>query len=148
MVFKFDEGETPNYKKEFAVFDKDKNGLISFKDLSSFLLRINQNHTEQDLHIMMSLFDKQPQDKLSYEDIIEMVNQDDNIKDEELVEAFKMFDQDNDGYISFEEAKNGFKNIGEEMSDDDINHLIQNSDKDGQGKSINFTQFCVFMKEK
>ena len=41
---------------------------------------------------MMSLFEKQPQDKLSYEDIIEMVNQDDNIKDEELVEAFKMFD--------------------------------------------------------
>ena len=92
MVFKFDEGETPNYKKEFDVFDKDKNGLISFNDLSKFLLRINQNYTEQDLHIMMSLFEKQPQDKLSYEKIIEMVNQDDNIKDEELVEAFKMFD--------------------------------------------------------
>ena len=41
MVFKFDEGETPNYKKEFDVFDKDKNGLISFNDLSKFLLRIN-----------------------------------------------------------------------------------------------------------
>ena len=41
--------------------------------------------------------------------------------EEELVEAFKVFDRDGDGLIRFAELKHVFSILGEDISDDDIN---------------------------
>ena len=40
--------------------------------------------------------------------------------DEEFAEAFKLFDQDNDGYITVDEAVAGFRNLGEEVSKNEV----------------------------
>tara|TARA_B110000305_G_C18980818_1_gene421557 strand:+ start:396 stop:560 length:165 start_codon:yes stop_codon:yes gene_type:complete len=54
------------------------------------------------------------------------------------MEAFKIFDLDGDGYISLEEAILGFKNIGEDMTKEEVIGIIASIDTEGTGK-INYT---------
>lgn len=53
--------------------------------------------------------------------------------DTELKEAFKVFDRDGSGTISAEELKEVMMRIGEDLSQDEINAMIEQADvnKDG-----------------
>ena len=86
------------------------------KDLSSFLQQIDPEHTEQDFQIMMQLLDKKSHDTVSFDEFMKLVTSDSRFLDQELMEAFKIFDLDGDGYISLNEAILGFKHIGEDMT--------------------------------
>ena len=66
--------------------------------------------------------------------------------EEELVEAFKVFDRDNDNLIRFSELRLVFDILGEKIADDDIKEMISLADKDGD-LSINFTEFCTMMSQ-
>ena len=57
--------------------------------------------------------------------------------EKELKEAFSVFDQDGDGFINARELKQVMANLGENLSDEDIDAMVKEADKDGDGK-INF----------
>ena len=50
-----------------------------------------------------------------------------------LLDAFKAFDVNGDGYISKEELKEGLQILGEQISDAELNDLIQQIDSDNDG---------------
>ena len=54
--------------------------------------------------------------------------------DEELREAFKVFDRNGDGFISPEELKTAMINLGENLTNREYNRLFKQADlnKDGQ----------------
>ena len=54
--------------------------------------------------------------------------------DEELREAFKVFDRNGDGFISPEELKTAMTNLGENLTNREYNRLFKQADlnKDGQ----------------
>ena len=54
--------------------------------------------------------------------------------DEEILEAFKKFDKDGNGYISHAELDHVMKQLGEKMTESDIDEMIQYADKDGDGE--------------
>ena len=68
-----------------------------------------------------------------------------NDTEEELLEAFKIFDRDGDQLIKMAEIKHVFGILGETMSDDDIEDMLMLADNDGDGESLNFTEFCNMM---
>lgn len=57
--------------------------------------------------------------------------------EKELKEAFSVFDQDCDGFINTKELKQVMSNLGEKLSDEDVDAMVREADKDGDGK-INF----------
>ena len=52
----------------------------------------------------------------------------------ELRAAFDVFDKDGNGTISAEELRQLMKSIGEDLSDKDIDEMIREADKDGNGE--------------
>ena len=54
--------------------------------------------------------------------------------EKELKEAFSVFDQDCDGFINTKELKQVMSNLGENLTDDDVEAMIREADKDGDGK--------------
>lgn len=54
--------------------------------------------------------------------------------EEELREAFQVFDKDGNGYISKEELHQVMNNLGEKLTDEEIADMIREADVDGDGQ--------------
>ena len=61
---------------------------------------------------------------------------------EQLYEAFKIFDADNSGSITADELRRVMFNLGEKISSEDLDEILQTFDKDGDGH-INREEFVL-----
>lgn len=55
---------------------------------------------------------------------------------EELIEAFKVFDRDGGGFISATEVRHVLRNLGENLSEPEIDEIIREADVDGDGRIL------------
>ena len=67
--------------------------------------------------------------------------------EEELREAFRVFDQDQNGFISRDELRHVLQNLGERLSDEELAEMLREADVDGDGQ-INYTEFAKVMLAK
>lgn len=57
--------------------------------------------------------------------------------EEELRQAFSVFDKDSNGYITRDELKHVMTNLGEKLTDAEVAEMIREADVDGDGQ-INY----------
>lgn len=62
--------------------------------------------------------------------------------DDELKQAFRIFDRDNNGIISANELKQIMSTLGEKLSDEEIQTMIEIADTDRDGE-INQQGMCT-----
>ena len=55
-------------------------------------------------------------------------------REKDLKEAFKVFDKDESGKISFNELKSALTKLGEKMSDEDVREMIKEADLNEDGE--------------
>merc|ERR1719199_204337 len=65
----------------------------------------------------------------------------------EFKEAFALFDKDGNGKISVEELGTVMKNLGQNPTEEELNDMIKEVDKDGTG-TIEFPEFLEMMASK
>ena len=71
----------------------------------------------------------------------------DTDSEEETLEAFKVFDKDGSGFISKAELIHVMANLGEKLSDGEIDEMIREADVNGDGQ-INYEEFVQMMMNK
>lgn len=54
--------------------------------------------------------------------------------EDELKEAFRVFDKNNDGLISSSELRHVMTNLGEKLSQEEVDDMIKEADLDGDGQ--------------
>ena len=64
---------------------------------------------------------------------------------EEILKAFRLFDDDNTGKISFKNLKRVAKELGENLTNEEIQEMIDEADRDGDGE-INEEEFLRIMR--
>jgi len=64
----------------------------------------------------------------------------DTDSEEEILEAFKFFDKDGNGFISAAELRHIMTNLGEKLIDEEVDEMIREADIDGDGQ-INYEEF-------
>merc|ERR1711892_618670 len=82
--------------------------------------------------------DKNSNGTIDYEEFVEMMvkTEDEEEIDQDISQAFKVFDRDGDGLISADEIRQTMNNLGEELTEAEVN---------GDGL-IDFTEFTRLMK--
>merc|ERR1712224_780976 len=68
----------------------------------------------------------------------------DTDSEEEILEAFKVFDKDGNGFISAAELRHIMTNLGEKLTDEEVDEMIREADIDGDGQ-INYEEFVKMM---
>ncbi|KAL8162289.1 hypothetical protein V2J09_013778, partial [Rumex salicifolius] len=65
----------------------------------------------------------------------------------DIKETFEHFDTDNSGYIDAKEMRIAIRELGSEMTEEQIEQLFADADDDGNGL-LDFDEFCYIMTAK
>eukprot|EP00420_Gonyaulax_spinifera_P032365 CAMPEP_0197887874 /NCGR_PEP_ID=MMETSP1439-20131203/19834_1 /TAXON_ID=66791 /ORGANISM="Gonyaulax spinifera, Strain CCMP409" /LENGTH=148 /DNA_ID=CAMNT_0043507733 /DNA_START=56 /DNA_END=502 /DNA_ORIENTATION=+ len=136
------------FKELFSLFDDDCDSKLSLKELGTMLNALGQNPTEKDLTEMTAEVDAD-EGKIDFPDFLSLMarKMKDTDTEEELIEAFKVFDRDGDGFISAFELRDSMTNLGEKLSDTEVDEMIREADIDLDGL-INYDEFKRMMMAK
>ena len=85
---------------------------------------------------------------IDFEEFVEMMTgkMGDRDSPEEIRRVFKLFDDDETGKISFRNLKRVARELGENMTDEELQEMIDEADRDGDGE-INEEEFLRIMKK-
>ena len=67
----------------------------------------------------------------------------DTDSEEEIKEAFRVFDKDGNGFISAAELRHVMTNLGEKLTDEEVDEMIREADVDGDGQ-VNYEGKTIF----
>ena len=65
---------------------------------------------------------------------------------EEIIKAFRLFDDDETGKISFRNLKRVAKELGENMTDEELQEMIDEADRDCDGEVSEEEFICILKK--
>src|SRR3989338_3689092 len=133
------EEQIEEHRQAFNMFDKDGDGTITAEELGLVLRELGQNPSQAQLNEMIKGVDKDGSGSIEFEEFLQMCQQktDANGEEEELRAAFKVFDRDGNGFISAQELRGVMQNLGEVLTQEDVDAMIKEADVDGDGQ-VNF----------
>eukprot|EP00095_Tigriopus_kingsejongensis_P006271 maker-scaffold990_size72856-snap-gene-0.17 protein:Tk06271 transcript:maker-scaffold990_size72856-snap-gene-0.17-mRNA-1 annotation:"Calmodulin" len=132
----------------FHIQDKDQDGFISTKELGQVLHNLGQNPTEAELQDLAYAMDTNESGTIDLPEFLNMmaIKMAEINTEEEIMEAFKIFDRDGNGLITARELRNVMANLGESLTEDEVAAMIEEADSDGDG-SINYAEFFVMINK-
>lgn len=140
------ESTLAEFKLAFSLFDTDGDGSITIKELETAMKKLGQNPTQAELQDMMNEVDIDANGIIDFDEFMSLMSKKlkDGDTDEELREAFQFFDKDKNGVIDAKELRIVMNNLGENLTDDEIEEMIKEADINGDGQ-IDFEEFCRIM---
>merc|ERR1711981_433369 len=129
------EEQTAEFREAFALFDKDGDGTISTKELGTVMNSLGQKPTPQELENMIKEVDIDGNGEIDFDEFLAMMAK--KLKEtdleEDIREAFRVFDNKNSGTISTQELRHIMSNLGEKLKDHEIDEMILHADTNGDG---------------
>ncbi|RRT68587.1 hypothetical protein BHE74_00003021 [Ensete ventricosum] len=134
------------FKEAFCLFDKDGDGCITLEELATVIKSLDQNPSEEELQEMIRNVDLDGNGTIDFGEFLNLMarKMKETDEEEELKEAFKVFDNDQNGYISASELRNVMMNLGEKLTDEEVDEMIREADLDGDGQ-VNYEEFAQMM---
>ncbi|XP_032855356.1 centrin-2 isoform X1 [Tyto alba] len=142
------EEQKQEIQEAFDLFDTDGTGSIDVKELKVAMRALGFEPKKEEIKKMISDVDKEGTGKISFHDFLVVMTQKMAEKDskEEILKAFKLFDDDETGKISFKNLKRVAKELGENLTDEELQEMIDEADRDGDGE-VNEQEFLRIMKK-
>ena len=131
----------------FNKFDKNGDGKISVSELEQMLSTLGSKTTSDEVKQIMEHIDQNGDGYIDLKEFAEFHCNDAAAaagKEDEIRDAFDLYDLDKDGLISPTELHVVLNKLGEKCSLIDCQRMISNVDADGDGK-VNFEEFKKMM---
>ncbi|KAK8542981.1 hypothetical protein V6N12_015556 [Hibiscus sabdariffa] len=134
------------FQEAFCLFDKDGDGCITMEELAIAVKSLDQNPTEEELQNMIDEVDTDGNGAIEFGEFLNLMarKMKETEAEDDLREAFRVFDKDQDGYISPHELRLVMINIGEKVTDEELEQMIREADLDGDGQ-VNYDEFFRMM---
>lgn len=136
----------------FDIFDKDKDGQISYVELGTLLRWLKFNPTEREMKEYAQEFDQISSNLVNKKVVMKIVDRklQDTDTIDELVEALKLFDNDKDGKLLVPEIRWAMTKLGDAMDEGMVDEMIKEIDGDNDGyiDILEFAKICFNIKER
>ncbi|MBZ3887161.1 Centrin-1 [Sciurus carolinensis] len=142
------EDQKQEVREAFDLFDADGSGTIDVKELKVAMRALGFEPRKEELKRMISEVDREGTGKISFNDFLAVMTHKMSEKDtkEEILKAFRLFDDDETGKISFKNLKRVAAELGENLTDEELQEMIDEADRDGDGE-VNEEEFLKIMKK-
>lgn len=142
------EEQKQEIKEAFDLFDTDGSGSIDAKELKVAMRALGFEPKKEEIRKMIADIDRDGSGTIDFAEFLSMMTAKMAERDprEEIMKAFRLFDDDDSGTINFAKLKRVAKELGENMSDDELQEMIDEADRDGDGV-INLDDFMRIMKK-
>ncbi|XP_071558783.1 uncharacterized protein [Temnothorax nylanderi] len=141
------EQQKSDIKEAFDLFDPDGTGKIASKDLKIVLRALGFEPTVKEIQTLVAEVAPERPTELSYEEFVKVmsIKMTDEDVQSDIIRAFRLFDDDKTGKISFKNLKRVAIELGENLSDEELFDMITQVDEDGDGQ-ISLEEFIKLFK--
>ena len=146
-------------KSAFELFDKDHSGTIDVNELRDAMKALGIYLKRDDVKEMMKRVDKDQSGSIELDEFMSLmaekivsfavvicVIQSERNPEEELRKAFRIYDGDDSGKISFDNLKKVAIDLNEQLTDDEIKEMIEIADTDKDGE-VSLDEFISLMRK-
>ncbi|BFZ21166.1 hypothetical protein BsWGS_24205 [Bradybaena similaris] len=130
----------------FRIFDRDRDNKISGPELGKMLRCMGMNVADENVDALMKELDTNCNGKVEFREFKAFVQEEmrksenPNQQEKAIRLAFKVFDENEEGVIDEEHLKKAMKNLGEPLTDKELDDMLKLADRDQDGK-INYEEF-------
>ncbi|KAH8551255.1 calmodulin-like 5 [Umbelopsis sp. PMI_123] len=138
------------FSEVFKIFDKNSDGNISIEEFTQVLEHLGVTSGESEAKIIVKRVGRQNSSSINFEEFVDAVSAATQQQDlpcheeQELRACFRAFDKNGDGRISLDELSLAMKELGENMTQDELEAMMRDGDADNDGM-IDFEEFKRLM---
>ncbi|KAK1361935.1 putative calcium-binding protein CML16 [Heracleum sosnowskyi] len=148
MAPKLESGQLKQLKEIFQRFDMDKDGSITQLELAALLRSLGIKPKGDQIHALLNKLDANGNGSIEFDELVEAIlpnlNEEVLITQDQLLEVFRSFDRDGNGYITTAELAKQMAKMGQSLTYAEISELMKEADTNGDGV-LNFNEFATLM---
>ncbi|XP_013926337.1 PREDICTED: centrin-2-like [Thamnophis sirtalis] len=134
-------------REAFDLLDADGTGTIDVRDLKVSIRALGFDPTKEELRRVVAEVDKEGAGKIGFDAFYSVMAQKMSEIDskEDILKAFKLFVDKDSGRIAFKNLKQIAAEIGEKLTDEELQEMINEADLNGDGE-VTEQEFLKVMK--
>ena len=135
-------------RQAFDLFDTDGSEKIDAKELKVAMRALGFEPRKEEIKKLIADIDRDGSGQIDFAEFLDMMQSKMSERDgrEEVIKAFRLFDDDETGKISLKNLRRVAKEIGEVMTEEELQEMIEEADLDGDGE-IDQEEFLRIMKK-
>lgn len=124
-------------------------GKITTQEMGTVMRSLGQNPSLAELADIVDDVDPNETGTIEFPAFLLLIGkrQKDKDTEEELKEAFRVFDKEQNGFIAAAELRHVMTNLGERLTEQEVDDMIKEAEVDGDGL-INYEDFAKVMMKK
>jgi Ca2+-binding EF-hand superfamily protein len=136
-------------RKAFDMFDREKTGQIETSMCGTILRTLGQTFDEGDLESIIEEVDADGSGQLEFDEFLTLcarflVEEDAEAMQQELREAFRLYDKEGNGYIKTSCLRDILRALDDKLTEAELDEMITEIDTDGSG-TVDFDEFMEMM---
>eukprot|EP00030_Apusomonadida_sp_AF-17_P003067 a344326_281.p1 GENE.a344326_281~~a344326_281.p1 ORF type:complete len:183 (+),score=90.89 a344326_281:30-551(+) len=130
------EEQRQEIREAFDLFDTDGSGTIDARELKVAMRALGFEPKKEEIRKMIADIDKDGSGQIEFAEFAELMTTRMSERDsrEEILKAFRLFDSDSTGRVTFRDLKRVAKELGENLTDEELQEMIDEADRDGDGE--------------
>lgn len=136
-------------RKGFMFFDTHKSGFVKTDEINQILNHMGQLFDDEELQNLIDVTDVEGNGKVNFDGFCRiagkfMEEEDEAAMQQELKEAFRMYDKEGNGYITTTVLREILAALDDKLTNDDLDGMIEEIDSDDSG-TVDFEEFMTMM---
>ena len=147
IKFAFSDEDLNGIKAQFKALDKNDDGKITVAEIWQAFCAVGQICTVKDVQRIVMKVDTNGDGRIVWEEFLAMMaenfqkgKEEPSAAYDEAMQAFKLFDKNNDGMIDIIELKGALKELRLEQDPAKVEALLKDLDRNGDGH-LNYIEF-------